>query len=96
MAESTSSSHRSSRQAVAASAGTTTFAVHRAGWSSVAPHLAPHLAELLAEPIAVSSAPRSAAPGPVEPRRAAEQAGYRRNMPSVPPYGKHRRAARMT
>jgi hypothetical protein len=85
-------------QAVANSAGATTFDVQVGAWASVAPHLPAEFAAMLAPPIVVTSAPVGAdagVPTPTAGRRRAELMRYRMNMPAAPPgppYGRHRRS----
>jgi hypothetical protein len=80
-------------QAVADSAGATTFTVHRAAWAHVAPGLPPEVAAMVAPPISISSA-AVAGQSAADDQRRAEQMRYRRNMatvPAAPSNGRHRR-----
>ena len=74
------------------SVATTTIAVHRGAWESVCPSLPADVAAMVAPPVTVSSFPVTDGPGPVDLRRRAREARFRANMPSVPAYGRHRRA----
>ncbi|GGQ78382.1 hypothetical protein [Couchioplanes azureus] len=69
---------------------TSTIAVHRGAWASVCPNLPADVAAMVAPPVLVSSLPVGDATA--QQRRRAREARLRGNMPSVPAYGRHRRA----
>jgi len=74
------------------SVATSTFAVHRGVWDSFCPNLPADVAAMVAPPVTVSSFPVTEPGAPVTAVRKAKQATLRGNMPSVPAYGKGRRA----
>ncbi|OJF14580.1 hypothetical protein [Couchioplanes caeruleus] len=71
---------------------TSTIAVHRGAWASICPNLPADVAAMVAPPVLVSSLPVTDAGTAQQERRRAREARFRGNMPSVPAYGRHRRA----
>jgi hypothetical protein len=74
------------------SVATSTIAVHRGAWDSLCPNLPAEIAAMVAPPVTVTAAPVIGPGRPFAAVRKAKQATLRGNMPSVPAYGKGRRA----
>ncbi|GAA3351321.1 hypothetical protein GCM10020358_80600 [Amorphoplanes nipponensis] len=74
------------------SVATSTIAVHREAWDSFCPNLPAEVAAMVAPPVTVTAFPVAGAGPAVTAVRKAKQATLRGNMPSVPAYGKGRRA----
>jgi hypothetical protein len=72
------------------SVATMAIAVQRDAWETLCPNLPADVAAMVAPPVTVSSFPVVEVP-PAEERRRAKQARFRGNMPTVPPYDRHRR-----
>ena len=73
------------------SVATSTIAVHRGAWDFFCPKMPADVAAMVAPPVTVSSFPVTEAATPAAAARA-KQAKLRGNMPSVPAYGRGRRA----
>ena len=74
------------------SVATSTIAVHRGAWDSFCPNLPAEVAAMVAPPVTVTAFPVTGPVRPVAEVRKEKQAKLRGNMPSVPAYGKGRRA----
>jgi hypothetical protein len=74
------------------SVATSTIAVHRGAWDSLCPNLPADVAAMVAPPVTVTAFPVTDPVRPFAEVRKEKQAKLRGNMPSVPTYGKGRRA----